>query len=76
MAEIFYCFECGEVEIPEPVGCCSGRDCGCMGMPIDPPYCDECFDKLMSKRTTENVEPKIQQPTNQGVSFEEQNDSH
>ncbi len=29
--------------IPEPKFCCSGSDCGCMGLPIDPPYCDECL---------------------------------
>ena len=48
--EKYYCFECGENEIPEPVGCCSGRDCGCMGQPIDPPYCDACYDKLMANK--------------------------
>ena len=25
--------------------CCSGRDCGCMGQPIDPPICsDNCYE--------------------------------
>ena len=24
--------------------CCNGRDCGCMGQPIDPPYCDSCIE--------------------------------
>lgn len=22
--------------------CCSGHECTCMGMPVDPPYCDQC----------------------------------
>jgi len=22
--------------------CCSGRECGCMGLPIDPPSCFKC----------------------------------
>ncbi len=25
--------------------CCSGRDCGCMGLPIDPPICDKCYEQ-------------------------------
>jgi len=31
----------------EPQMCCSGRDCGCMGMPIEPVVCsEECYNKL------------------------------
>jgi hypothetical protein len=42
------CMVCGEKFMgPEPKGCCSGRDCGCMGMPIDPIVCSkECYDHL------------------------------
>lgn len=30
--------------------CCSGRECGCMGQPIDPVVCSgECFDALLNK---------------------------
>lgn len=30
--------------------CCSGRECGCMGQPIEPPVCSsECYDKFMKK---------------------------
>lgn len=37
-----YCLIC-EAEI-EVQMCCSGRDCGCMGQPIDPPICsDKCY---------------------------------
>lgn len=41
------CIVCdAEIEINT---CCSGRDCGCMGMPIEPPVCsDECYDELMT----------------------------
>jgi len=40
------CAICGE-EI-EVQMCCSGRDCGCLGLPVDPPVCsDECYDKFM-----------------------------
>lgn len=38
-----YCLICqNEIEVQM---CCSGRDCGCMGLPIDPPICsDECYE--------------------------------
>lgn len=33
----------------EPQMCCNGRECGCMGLPIDPPLCSkECGEKLFS----------------------------
>lgn len=28
-------------EIETPKMCCDGRECGCMGMPIEPPVCSE-----------------------------------
>jgi len=39
------CIICGtETEIKM---CCSGRDCGCMGQPTEPPVCsDKCEDEL------------------------------
>lgn len=43
------CQNCGEVEIPEPEYCCSGYMCGCMGLPIDPPLCEKCFDKIINR---------------------------
>lgn len=43
------CTECGkEIEF-EPEMCCSGRDCGCMGMPIYPPWCGECWEKYNNR---------------------------
>ncbi len=45
------CFACREDKEPkcftkqEPVYCCSGRDCGCMGQSIEPPICDACLEK-------------------------------
>ena len=52
--EKFYCWNCGIVEIPEPVGCCSGRDCGCMGLPIDPPFCcEKCQEEYYTKKPRE-----------------------
>ena len=30
--------------------CCSGHECGCMGLPTEPPVCSEkCYDILMSE---------------------------
>ncbi|MES2395650.1 MAG: hypothetical protein V4549_06590 [Bacteroidota bacterium] len=42
-----YCMACGVGYIgDEPKMCCSGRECGCMGMPIEPLVCSkECSDK-------------------------------
>jgi hypothetical protein len=42
------CMGCGETFMGvEPKMCCSGRDCGCMGMPIEPVICsEECYYKL------------------------------
>lgn len=46
------CMVCGTKFMgPEPVICCSGRDCGCMGMPIDPIVCSkECYENLPNKK--------------------------
>lgn len=41
------CMVCGTKFMgPEPKMCCSGRDCGCMGLSIDPIVCSkECYEK-------------------------------
>lgn len=48
------CRACGkQVEVEddyEPQMCCSGRDCGCMGMEVNPVFCDECEEKIFGKR--------------------------
>lgn len=40
------CFRCARaVLLPEPYEpeiCCSGHECGCYGMPINPVFCPEC----------------------------------
>jgi len=45
------CMVCGkDFEGEEPKMCCSGRDCGCMGMPIEPVVCSqECYDAIMKR---------------------------
>jgi len=42
------CTECGK-PIPEyiPEYCCDGVDCCCRGLPIYPPWCDECWNRIM-----------------------------
>ena len=34
--------------------CCNGRDCGCMGLPLEPCWCDECWTKWET-RSKENA---------------------
>lgn len=49
--ELHYCMnsDCQNV-IPEPKYCCNMFDCGCMGMPIDPPFCSsKCYDEYMNR---------------------------
>lgn len=43
------CMVCGKEYIgTAPQYCCSGRECGCMGQPIDPIACSqECYDNLL-----------------------------
>ena len=47
------CIVCGTAFMgDEPRMCCSGRECGCMGLPIDPIVCSkECYDKGLQKPT-------------------------
>jgi hypothetical protein len=48
-AMISKCLIC-EKPVPdyEPVFCCNGLDCGCMGLPTEPCICsDKCYDALM-----------------------------
>lgn len=46
------CCECGAILTQEEIDefwngkrCCDGYMCGCMGLPIDPPYCFKCMDE-------------------------------
>lgn len=43
------CMDCGTPIEYEPEYCCDGRECGCMGKPIEPPLCHKCWDKLLGK---------------------------
>lgn len=43
------CIICdNEIEITM---CCSGRECGCMGLPTEPPVCSKkCYDQAFNKK--------------------------
>lgn len=43
------CMVCGKDFMgPEPQMCCNGRECGCMGLPIEPVVCsEECYNKIV-----------------------------
>ena len=46
------CEVCGEEYWDEePKGCCDGRECGCMGRPINGPFIcsEECYNKGYNK---------------------------
>jgi len=49
---------CGTEYMGEPPKmCCNGRECGCMGMPIDPVVCSsECYYELMNRAKKPNIE--------------------
>lgn len=39
----------------EPRMCCSGRECGCMGQPIDPMVCsEECYQNIQPTHDFKN----------------------
>ena len=49
------CIICG-TPVPDykPEYCCPGHDCGCMGLPMEPPICSqEYWDELMGKEKGE-----------------------
>ncbi len=46
----YYCEYPGCLEeIPKPIKCCNSYDCGCMGLPIDPPFCEKCINMMDKK---------------------------
>lgn len=39
--------------------CCSGHECGCMGMPIDPPFCStECEEEFIDNQINKDAKVK------------------
>ncbi|GKU79316.1 hypothetical protein L3i20_v237130 [Paenibacillus sp. L3-i20] len=50
------CKKCKEVDIPEPQFCCIGIMCGCMGLPIEPPFCKGCWEELIGEERREKYD--------------------
>lgn len=49
-AETDQCWNCQKDLGYKLKGCCSGLDCGCMGLPTDPPFCSEqCGEEYRNK---------------------------
>jgi len=47
----------------EPEFCCSGRDCGCRGLPTEPPICSKkCGEKWMKKKYSYRLEKPLPKP--------------
>lgn len=49
------CVVC-DIEVHDyvPEWCCNGHECGCMGLPIEPPLCSvECGEKLLGGRAND-----------------------
>ena len=47
------CILCGkDVKNYKPEYCCNGKECGCMGLPIEPPLCDDkkCQEKVYGRQ--------------------------
>jgi len=43
--EIYECQKCGNQVLDyQPQLCCDGRECGCLGLPLEPCICTECWD--------------------------------
>lgn len=53
----YCCMTCGEpLEDYEPKMCCDGRECGCMGMPTEPPVCSSlCWDLYVKSRDLRGI---------------------
>lgn len=42
--------------------CCNGTDCGCMGLPIHPCWCEDCwnrYDADNTKRASQSAKPGV-----------------
>lgn len=47
------CEKCGDfVEGFSYDFCCSGSDCGCLGLPVDPCLCEKFYDEVFKPKHT------------------------
>ncbi|MFW9899882.1 MAG: hypothetical protein ACFFDY_01185 [Candidatus Thorarchaeota archaeon] len=53
----YYCIICDKpVDNYIPRFCCSGRDCSCQGLPIEPPICSkECLSNFLINKEIEEI---------------------
>ena len=53
--ETYNCWGCEKDLIDyNPQMCCSGRECGCIGLPTNPPFCNpECYSIYKLKQALE-----------------------
>lgn len=56
LEELIPCTECGKLIKYKAEFCCSSKDCGCLGIPIDPPWCIDCWNKIMNRDIKEPVD--------------------
>lgn len=57
---VFLCIVCG-AECPDylPQYCCDGVDCGCCGLPVEPPFCSQqCFSNFFKDPFGEHAESR------------------
>lgn len=46
---IYKCLCCDNyIDYYEPKYCCDGFQCGCLGLPIEPPLCEKCEKNFWS----------------------------
>jgi len=43
----YKCLKCDTPIDYKPEYCCDGRECGCMGKPLEIPLCEKCEEELM-----------------------------
>jgi hypothetical protein len=57
------CYECGgPVKEYKPEYCCNGADCGCLGLPREPPLCEECRRLFFAPTTPPHTEYPSDKP--------------
>lgn len=69
MSKQWECIECKTPIDYEPEYCCSGYMCGCMGMPIDPPLCVRCFERIINGRVKNTYKTTVSTKGNTVYTF-------
>lgn len=56
------CMDCGEPIKYEADYCCDGFECGCRGLPIEPPLCEGCWCGYYNNRHEGESNPQATLP--------------